>query len=697
MKSYFIRLSNKHEIVFKFALILSTILLIVIALPKETQFNYSYQKGKPWAFENLMASFDFAINKSEADLNEERAEVMRNTQPFYRFEDKILDRKLKSFSDELDEVWAKRFILEKLHSKEIAQLEKSKILQREIGINILKMVYEKGIVLINDRSPRNQQDDILTTIHNNVAEEHRLSDFFTIQSAYEFIGHELEKISQSDNELLTPLLENALSHNLIYDDEATRKWTKQALDKISVSRGLVQKDEVIILKGEVVDDLKFQKLESLKNEMKSQEFTQSSRWMMFLGHFILVSLALGMLILFLYQFRKEIFDDNSRILLLMLLILLVTYMFLWARKLNMFDMYLVPVCILPVVVRAFYDTRTALFTHIITLMIIGFEAPAGFEFMFIQTIAGMVAIFSIVSMSRRVQFFISIFMIFLSYSISFIGVTIIHEANLKSIDWMNLKWFLGNSIITLFAFPLIFIFEKSFGFLSDVSLMELSDSNAPLLRELSLKAPGTFQHSLQVANLAEAAIFQIGGNPLLVRAGAMYHDVGKMDMPMYFIENQNSISNPHDDLPFEESARIIKSHVIRGIEKAKKHSIPEPILDFIRTHHGTSLLQYFYQSFLKNFPEKIPDEEVFRYPGPLPFSRESAVLMMADSVEAASRSLQNPDAIAISKLVDAIIDNQMEQKQYENAPVTLRDLTEIRKIFKKMLISIYHARIEYPH
>lgn len=262
---------------------------------------------------------------------------------------------------------------------------------------------------------------------------------------------------------------------------------------------------------------------------------------------------------------------------------------------------------------------------------------------------------------------------------------------------MNLKWFLGNSIITLFAFPLIFIFEKSFGFLSDVSLMELSDSNAPLLRELSLKAPGTFQHSLQVANLAEAAIFHIGGNPLLVRAGAMYHDIGKVDMPMYFIENQNSISNPHDDLTFEESARIIKSHVIRGIEKAKKHSIPEPIIDFIRTHHGTSLLQYFYQSFLKNFPEQVPNEDVFRYPGPLPFSRESAVLMMADSVEAASRSLQNPDANAINDLVDSVIDTQMEQNQYDNSPVTLRDLTEIRKIFKKMLISIYHARIEYPH
>lgn len=430
--------------------------------------------------------------------------------------------------------------------------------------------------------------------------------------------------------------------------------------------------------------------------MKHQEFSGSARWMMFLGHFILVALAIGMLIMFLYLFRKDIYDDNSRIMLLMILILLIILVFLWARKINVFDMYLVPVCILPIIVRAFYDTRTALFTHIIALLIIGFEAPSGFEFMFIQTIAGMVAIFSILNMSRRSQFFISVLMIFLSYSISFIGVAILHEANFRSIDWTNLKWFLGNSIITLFAFPLIFIFEKAFGFLSDVSLMELADSNSPLMRELSMKAPGTFQHSLQVANIAEAAIFHIGGNPLIVRAGAMYHDIGKIDFPMYFIENQNTLNNPHDDISFEESARIIKSHVIRGIEKAKKHGIPEQIIDFIRTHHGTVRLQYFYQSFLKNFPEQIPDEDLFRYQGPLPFSRESAVLMMADSVEAASRSLKNADAASISNLVDHVIDNQIEQKQFDNAPITLKDISELRKLFKKMLMSIYHVRIEYP-
>ncbi len=697
MKNYFIRLSNKHETISKFILIFLTIVIIVIALPKETQFNYTYRKGKPWAFENLMAPFDYAIKKTESQLNEEKANVMKNVHPFYRFEENIVDQKLQSFQNEIDGVWKKRFESQSQDQKVQEQLKKLKQIQYTIGEQILKVVYDRGIILIYDQSMGNNPDGMITVVRSSIAEERGLKDYFTIQTAYKYILEQLSSISTADKNFLAPLLENSLAHNVIYDDLATRQWNKQSLDKISLYEGLVQKDEVIILKGEVVDDSKFQKLESLKSEMKNQEFTGSARWMMYLGRFILVSLALGMLIIFLYQFRRHIYDDNSRILLLMLLILFIVSVFLWTRKLNIFDIYLVPVCILPIVVRAFYDTRVALFTHIITLLIIGFEAPSGFEFMFIQTVAGMIAIFSILNMSRRAQFFISVTMIFCAYAFSFVGISILHEANLRSIDWTNLKWFAGNSLITLFAFPLIFICEKMFGLLSDVSLMELADSNATLMRELSMKAPGTFQHSLQVANLAEAAIQHIGGNPLLVRAGAMYHDIGKIDMPSYFIENQNTNNNPHDDLTFEESARIIKSHVIKGVEKAKKNNIPDQIIDFIRTHHGTVRLQYFYQSFLKNYPEQVPDEELFRYKGPLPFSRETAVLMISDSVEAASRSLKQTDAKSISELVDYIIDNQMEQKQFDNSPITMKDLSELRKLYKKMLMSIYHVRVEYPH
>jgi putative nucleotidyltransferase with HDIG domain len=691
MRRIFTRLSNRHENVFKYVIILIAVLSIVIALPKETSFNYDFQAGKPWGYDNLIAPFSFPIAKTETELTEEKAAVLKNAHPFYRFDDQLVEQKKAQLEEELSQA-AKEVTASATKKVKPVNLDQ----QIKIGKQLLQQIYRQGVILPATNQEIDHREGLITVLQNNVAEDHYTREFQTVRTALEEISQLLDSIPEADRSLLGPILENCLAHNVVYDDIATRNWTRQLMDQISLNRGLVQQGEVIILKGEVVDESKRQKLESLRLEMKNQELSGSSRWMMFFGHFILVSLAIGILITFLFLFRREMYDDNSRVTLLMMLIVAIVWMFLWILKLEQFDIYLAPVCILPIVVRAFYDTRTALFTHIVTLLILGFEAPNGFEYMFIQTIAGMVAIFTIVSMSRRVQFFISVFMIFLSYSVAFTGIAILHEANFREIDWLNLRWFLGNSVITLFAFPLIFIVEKSFGFLSDVSLMELADSNSPVLRELAMKAPGTFQHSMQVANLAEAAVFKIGGNPLLVRAGAMYHDIGKADMANYFIENQNNHFNPHDELSFEESARVIKSHVIKGVEKARKAKVPDIIIDFIRTHHGTSRLQYFYQSYLKNFPEKVPDEELFRYPGPLPYSKETTVLMMADSVEAASRSLKSADPESIDKLVDGIIDHQMETGQYDNAPVTLRDIRDIRKIFKKMLMSMYHARIDYP-
>jgi hypothetical protein len=312
-----------------------------------------------------------------------------------------------------------------------------------------------------------------------------------------------------------------------------------------------------------------------------------------------------------------------------------------------------------------------------------------------QIMAGMVAVFSIVNMRMRSQLFITVALIFTVYVLSYLSLQVIASGSFASIRWSDMAWMFGNALLTLFAYPLIYIFEKLFGMISDVRLLELSDLNTALLRDLSLKAPGTFQHSLQVANLSESAIYKIGGNSLLVRVGALYHDIGKMDMPLYFIENQSTQVNPHDELSFDESARIIISHVIKGIEKARRHKLPDQIIDFIRTHHGTTMVQFFYQSYLKNFPETIPEESDFRYPGPLPYSRETAVLMMADSVEAASRSLSRHDAETLNSLVDSIIEDQIRQQQFVNTGITFRDINEIKKIFKRMLMSMYHVRVEY--
>jgi putative nucleotidyltransferase with HDIG domain len=361
-----------------------------------------------------------------------------------------------------------------------------------------------------------------------------------------------------------------------------------------------------------------------------------------------------------------------------------------------FNIYLMPFCILPIIIRAFYDTRVALFVHLVTVLIISFMAPNRFEFAFIELLGGMVAIFSIVNMRNRSQIFLSAGLIFLTYSVAYVGITIIQEGGSDVITSLDFAWFAVSGLLTLFSYPLIFIFEKIFGLTSDVSLLELSDTNGKLLRELASRAPGTFQHSLQVANLAEEAIYTIGGNSLLVRTGALYHDIGKMEMPVFFIENQASGINPHEELSFDESAAIIISHVIKGIEIAKKHNLPEQIIDFIRTHHGTTITGYFYRSFKNAFPDEQIDESKFHYPGPIPFSKETAVLMMADSVEAASRSLKKYDAESIDNLVEKIIDTQIEQNQFANADITFKDINILKKIFKKKLMNVYHVRVEYP-
>jgi putative nucleotidyltransferase with HDIG domain len=359
-------------------------------------------------------------------------------------------------------------------------------------------------------------------------------------------------------------------------------------------------------------------------------------------------------------------------------------------------MLMVPLCILPLVTRAFFDTRTALFTHVLSMLILGTMAPGGFDFVYMQVVAGMVAIFSIVNMRKRSQLFIAVSLIFIAYFVSFVGLSLLNEGDITKINPMHFIWLIVNCLLTLLSYPLIFFIEKTFRVTSDFTLMELTDFNSELLRELGLKAPGTFQHSLQVANLAESAIYKIGGNSLLVRVGALYHDIGKMDIPMYFIENQSTQVNPHDELSFDESASIIISHVIRGIEKAKKHKLPDMVIDFIRTHHGTMMVQYFYNSFVKSFPDQIPNEDDFRYPGPRPFSKETAVLMMADSVEASARSLPTHDQDSIDQLVEKIINHQIESGQFENCDITYREISSIKKIFKKMLTSIYHVRVAYP-
>lgn len=445
----------------------------------------------------------------------------------------------------------------------------------------------------------------------------------------------------------------------------------------------------------ITDEL-YQKLLSLKKEYDIKIIGTRGYSLFELGQYIVVAISVLVLVLFLNIFRKDVINQSNRAVFIFLIFILYTALASLPLHYNNLSIYALPFCILPIIVRAFYDPRLATFVLFTATSLSGFIAPNGLEFIFTQTITGVLAIFSMVSTRKRSQLISTAFIIFGSYSICYLGIALIEDGTLDSINVTYFGWFALNAILTLLTYPLLFVFEKTFGFLSDVTLLELSDTNSPLLRQLATKAPGTFQHSMQVANLSEEAIRTIGGNALLVRTGALYHDIGKMEEPQYFIENQHAGFNPHELLPPDESAQIIRRHVIKGIELAKKNNIPDILIDFIRTHHGTSMIRYFMHKWTELNADNEVDESKFRYPGPLPYSKETAVLMMADSVEAASRSLKIYNEDSISELVERIINNQASEQQFIHADITFKDITSIKKIFKRMLINIYHVRIEYP-
>jgi cyclic-di-AMP phosphodiesterase PgpH len=409
-----------------------------------------------------------------------------------------------------------------------------------------------------------------------------------------------------------------------------------------------------------------------------------------------VVLSLSMLMFYLYFFRKQIFSQNAEV--TFIFITLLVFILLAARLATESESYLLylPFSIAPILIRTFFDTRTSLFTHLNLIILVSFFAEDQFGFVFLQLFSGIAAIFSVAALSRRSQLFTSIIAVFISYAVSHVALKMTQNFHDFNFRFSELTPFLFSASMVIFAYPLIYLSEKSFGFISDFTLLELTGSNSKLLREMATITPGTFQHSMQVASLAEEAIFKVGGNPLLVRAGAMYHDIGKMKNPRYFIENRVGGTNPHEEITYEESASIIIRHVIDGIELGKANNLPDQIIDFIRTHHGTTLTRFFFRSHQLLHKDEIVDEGKFRYPGPIPFSKETAVLMMADSVEAASRSLKVYDAASIDQLVDRIIDSQIAENQFLNSDITFRDIHSIKKIFKRRLMNIYHVRIEYP-
>ena len=482
--------------------------------------------------------------------------------------------------------------------------------------------------------------------------------------------------------------------NVTLNETLTKTTLEEELSQIALTRGSIDKDQLIISKGQVVEDEEYNILKSLKSEYESQVWNTANYNWVLVAYTLLVALALLMLLLFLQKYRLEVFQNNTKVTFIFFNIALMILLTTLVINYNSQYIYVVPLCILPLVLKAFFDARLGLFSHVLTVLLLGFIVPNSYEYMFLQIIAGIVTILTVSELYKRANLFISVGQITLIYIIAYFAFFVIHEGQITTLKWDTFGLFILCGLATLFVQPLISIYEKIFGLVSDVSLLELSDTNTKLLKELSNKAPGTFHHSLNVANLAEASANEIGANAMLVRVGALYHDIGKMKNPTYFTENQSNGINPHDELSSRESATVIVDHVLNGIEIAKKYNLPDRVIDFIRTHHGTSVVYYFYmKEKAENDAVRIED---FSYPGPKPFSKETAILMMCDSVEAASKSLKEPTTTKINDFVENIINKQMESGQFLNANITFKEIQSIKKVIKHKLANIYHLRIEYP-
>ncbi|MEO9660853.1 HD family phosphohydrolase [Maribacter dokdonensis] len=674
-------LYKQQSLIFKYILYVVAVAFIVFFLPKGGKFKYEFQKGKPWQFENLYAPFDFSIQKTDAEIAKEKQIIENNQLPYYSYDEGIVEKVRESFDDKFES---------QLGNTELTRNQKSRL--KYFAQVILDSVYAKGILQNNGKQV---QRNFIYLVKGNEASKVRVSDFLKVSEINNLVSAILDDNNFSAFEKeIQALFFDIIEPNVSFDNNLTQKARAEALSKLSYTRGTVDQGRLIIAKGEVVEAENLKILESLKSEYESELWTANNYYFILIGYTVLVALVLIMLFLFLKKYRRTVYENNVKVTFIFFNILLMVFVTTMVIKYNDQLVFVVPLCILPLILKTFFDARLGLFVHVLTILILGFVVPNSFEYIFLQIITGIVTILTVSELYKRANLFVSVGQITLIYIIGYLAFHTIHEGDLSDIEWYTLGLFLLNGMITLFVQPLIYIYEKVFGLVSDVSLLELSDTNSKLLKELSNKAPGTFHHSLQVANLAEAAANEIGANAMLVRVGALYHDIGKMNDPTYFTENQVTNVNPHDELSPKDSARIIVDHVIKGIEIARKNNIPDRVIDFIRSHHGTTLVFYFYKK-QKEIDENV-NEEDFRYPGPLPFSRETAILMMADSVEAASKSLKNPTFLIIDEFVDKIISGQMKANQFLNADITFKEIETIKKIFKQKLINIYHLRVEYP-
>lgn len=660
MRKFLQTLATHLPATYKVAAMLVTIILILLLFPNaQPELRYDYAVGSIWSDNDLYAPFDFSVHRSQSEIDKARDEARSHSLLYYTIDSSAAPRARLNLADYV--------AVNRLPQAASRRLSRT-----------LDSVYRIGLVEEPADFPE-IETHTLVLLHGNTGSEFRVTDFVRRSDLADF-----------------PLSDSLLPPSVRYDNIRTQLEFDSWLSRTKVSSDMIRKGQLIVSKGEPVTTETAEVISSLETERNQRLKSTYSPVGRYTGLFFLCLIALMSLYMFLKITRHKILDDNKKITFVLLVILLMVAVTALVLHVNGDWILIVPLCIAPILMRVFFDMRVALYIHLATVIILGNMVPNPFEFIFYQLVTGMMSIITVRNFEHRRSFFTVSIAIFLTYSLIYTSGVLSQFTDLSTINPVRYLVFFLNALLTLLAYPLIFVFERLFGLVTNLTLLEISSTNTPALRELSRTAPGTFQHSMQVANISEDIVSEIGGNPLLARVGALYHDIGKMRAPLYFTENQSSDFNPHDELPYEESADLITKHVPDGIDLARKYHLPSVVTDFIRTHHGTTYTGYFYAKYKESHPGQPIDNALFRYAGPTPFSTETAVVMIVDSVEAACKSLKTHDKETMDRLIDNIIDGKIKQKQLDNCDLTFNDITRIRQMLKSKLPSIYHVRIAYP-
>lgn len=697
------KLKKYSVVIYAIVLFLLSVSFVVYIFPKGKQFQYSFSEGSPWLHDDLMASFDFPVYKTQDEMDFENDSIVNNfipyfvkdtvaykvvTQGFYKKINLLFDEGISSSSDSLN----------------FSEFEKS-VFQKQFEFFVDRVdlivtdAYEKGLINVPD-TVENINNFRFYLFENRVSELNYSGSYYKKESVETDILEMFRKseVFELDSLAGFPIYNFIKSYqfkgNIVFDSELSNQILNSQLEALSPTRGIVQKGELIILKGSIVGSYENKVLLSLKKETENDD-SDVNHYVISIGVALLFLVLYMVVFLYLYYMDRDVlysFKANTFFTLqMMLLILSVILLFTYTDV----NINVIPYALFPLLLLTFYKFNVSFIVYFASIFVAGFFAPNSFEFIFTQTLVGIIAMFSLRNTTKRKQIFVSMLIVFFSYMVLHAGFILMKQGDFSELLTRDIYIYGISSMLILLYLPIVYLYERMFGFLSDFTLMELSDTNNPALRDLAEKSPGTFQHSVQVANLVESVVREIGGNHLLARTGALYHDIGKSAHPEYFIENQSG-ANIHDKMNFEESAQKIISHVNYGRELARKYKLPNQIVDYITMHHGTSLTRYFYNSWVNENPNSTPNVESFKYPGPRPNSIETVVMMMADAIEAASRTLPEYTPESIKKIVHAIIDSQLNGGQYDDVDITLKQISKAKDLFTAKIGNIYHSRIVYP-